>query len=64
MEEKFMQLDLFEHTQIAPDQLFIQFLELKTSHDKLRKGIFQRYQDLRNVVSLLEAKLEELTLNK
>lgn len=56
-----MQLDLFEHTNIAPDQMMVRFLELKNSQDSLRRGLFQRYQDLRNIVADLEAKIEELS---
>lgn len=59
-----MQLDLFKHTHMEPDQILLQFLELKESHEKLRRGIFKRYQDLLAVVTDLRIKMEEINDNK
>lgn len=59
-----MQLDLFEHSQIAPDQLLVKFLELKNSQDLVRRAIFQRFQDLKNLVTDLQVQIEEMKQEK
>lgn len=56
-----MQLDLFQNTNMAPDQLFMYYLELKQSHENLRRGLFQRLQELKNTVTDLHLKIEEMS---
>lgn len=56
-----MQLDLFEHTKLEASEMMMQLFELKESQAKLRRGIFQKYDDLKKVVIDLQMKLDEMT---
>lgn len=56
-----MQLDLFEHAKLSESELMIQLVELKESQAKLRRGIFQKYDDLKKVVIDLQMKLDDMT---
>lgn len=56
-----MQMDLFEDCALTPDQVLSQLIELRNSYHALRRGLFQRHQDLRNLVTDLQMKVEELS---
>lgn len=56
-----MQMDIFDDCALNPDQVMAQLLELKHSYNSLRRGIFKRHQDLRDVVTDLQMKVEELS---
>jgi hypothetical protein len=55
-----MQLDLFENQSFNQTELLIQLCELKTSQEKLRRGIFHRYEELKKTVIDLQMKLDEM----
>lgn len=65
-----MQMDLFEYADkqkfamLSSEEANAKLWELVHAHEKLRKGIFQRYQDLRKVVLDLQIKLDEMTNHK
>ena len=56
-----MQLDLFEHTKLDEKEMMMQLFELKESQTKLRRGIFQRVDELKKTVIDLQMKLDEMS---
>lgn len=55
-----MQLDLFENADLRESELMMQLCELKHSQDKLRRGLFQRYADLKDTVTKLQTQIEDM----
>lgn len=55
-----MQLDLFDNRSVGESEILLQVYELKNSQDKLRRGIFQRYDELKKTVVDLQMKLAEI----
>lgn len=58
--EFYMQLDLFEHAKLNESEMMMQIFELKESQAKLRRGIFQRVDELKKTVIDLQMKLDEM----
>lgn len=59
-----MQLDLFENRPVTEIEMQVQLVSLKHSQEKLRRGMFQRYDDLRKTVVDLQMQLDELLKTK
>lgn len=56
-----MQLDMFEHAELNKSEVLIEIVALKESQAKLRRGIFQRVEELKKTVVDLQMKMDEMS---
>jgi FtsZ-binding cell division protein ZapB len=56
-----MQLDLFENKSLSEIEMQMEIFELKESQNKLRRGFFKRYDELKNTVVDLQMKIDEIS---